>query len=303
MTASTWKTAARPRSACDSAVQTEAADPRTPLAGRDASTPARLRQRHPPGLMRTRSGLGGRRRLVVRVGGAVPRSLTPEPACACLDQVSSSAITAGCLSTQSTTRSPGLARDIACRTRLDLVEHHLDLLAAGALGHRGAHPLGHQRRRVCRACGRAAPRPRGPRPRRSAGPRSQPSSRMSSSRRSPAVAMTPIRDGRAELAGGRQALADPVHEVAEHPHAGRVVAVVDDHLHAVDLDLVEPAGGEVVVRRERPQPLPDVVQRGAGGERGRGGARARSARSSGPGRRTSPAAGGSRPAASRGGRA
>src|SRR4029079_16336998 len=67
-------------------------------------------------------------------------------------------------------------------------------------------------------------------------------------------------------------LADPVHEVAEHLHAGRVVAVVDDHVDAVDLDLVEPAGGEVVVGRERAQALSDVVQRGSGGEGGgRGG--------------------------------
>ena len=65
-----------------------------------------------------------------------------------------------------------------------------------------------------------------------------------------------------------------VDEVAEHPHARRVVAVVDDDVDALDLDLVEPAGGEVVVRRERPQALPDVVQRRTGGERGsRGGQR------------------------------
>ena len=82
--------------------------------------------------------------------------------------------------------------------------------------------------------------------------------------------MTPIRDGLAEVAGLDQALAEPVDEVAEHPHARRVVAVVDDDVDALDLDLVEPAGGQVVVRREGPQPLPDVVQGRAGGERGRG---------------------------------
>ena len=49
---------------------------------------------------------------------------------------------------------------------------------------------------------------------------------------------------------------------------GCVVAVVDDDVDAVDLDLVEPAGGEVVVRREGAQALADVVQRSPGGERG-----------------------------------
>ena len=74
----------------------------------------------------------------------------------------------------------------------------------------------------------------------------------------------------AELAAGVRRLADPVDEVAERLHAGRVVAVVDDHVDAVDLDLVEAAGGEVVVRREGAQALPDVVQGRTGGERGRG---------------------------------
>ena len=45
-------------------------------------------------------------------------------------------------------------------------------------------------------------------------------------------------------------------------------------LMPVDLDLVEAAGGEVVVGREGAQSLADVVQRGTGGEgRGRGGER------------------------------
>ena len=82
--------------------------------------------------------------------------------------------------------------------------------------------------------------------------------------------MTPIRDGLPSSEVEVRRLADPVDEVAEHPHAGRVVAVVDDHVDAVDLDLVEAAGGEVVVGRERAQPLPDVVQRRTRGE-GRGG--------------------------------
>ena len=93
---------------------------------------------------------------------------------------------------------------------------------------------------------------------------------MSSSRRSPAVAITPIRDDLAELRGVVQSVAGLVHEVAEHPHRRGVVAVVDDDRTAVDLDLVQPAGGQVVVGRERPQTLPDVVQRRAGGERRRG---------------------------------
>ena len=49
------------------------------------------------------------------------------------------------------------------------------------------------------------------------------------------------------------------------------MAVVDDDVDAVDLDLVQAAGGQVVGRGERPQPLPDVVQRRTGGERGGGG--------------------------------
>ena len=75
--------------------------------------------------------------------------------------------------------------------------------------------------------------------------------------------MTPIRDGLARSLTLHETLADLVDEVAEHPHAGCVVAVVDDDVDALDLDLVEPAGGEVVVGREGPQTLPDVVQRRA----------------------------------------
>ena len=93
---------------------------------------------------------------------------------------------------------------------------------------------------------------------------------MSSSRRSPAVATTPMRDGLARSLVGDQSFAELVDEVAEHPHARRVVAVVDDDVDALDLDLVEPAGGEVVVGREGPQTLPDVVQGRTRGERGRG---------------------------------
>ena len=62
---------------------------------------------------------------------------------------------------------------------------------------------------------------------------------------------------------------EPVDEVAHRPHAVRVVAVVDEHRDPADDDLVEPARREVVGRRERTQPLPDVVQRRAGGEGGR----------------------------------
>src|SRR3546814_15392421 len=52
----------------------------------------------------------------------------------------------------------------------------------------------------------------------------------------------------------------PVHEVTQGTHARSVVAVIDQDVDAVHLDLVETSGGEVVVRRERPQALPDVVQ-------------------------------------------
>ena len=95
-----------------------------------------------------------------------------------------------------------------------------------------------------------------------------PSSRMSSSRRSPAVAITPIRRCRSRSSGG--VLAQLVDEVAEQPHAGRVVGVVDDHGDAVDLGDVEAARREVVRGGEGAQALPDVVQRGAGGEGGPG---------------------------------
>ena len=98
-----------------------------------------------------------------------------------------------------------------------------------------------------------------------------PSSRMSSSRRSPAVATTPMRCGLARSRGLLALSAELLDEVAEHPHPGRVVAVVDDDLDAVDVDLVEPAGGQVVRRGERAQALPDVVQLRAGREGGAGG--------------------------------
>ena len=210
---------------------------------------------------------------------------------------------AGCLSTQTTTRSPAFARDIACRTASISSRTISSCLQRAPVGHRRADALGDQLR------GLAALPPAQRRvladdhARRSAAAATAPSSRMSSSRRSPAVAMTPIREGRPSSLVVRDALPDPVHEVAEHLHARCVVAVVDDDLHAVDLDLVEPAGGEVVARGEGPQPLPDVVQRAHRRRTPRPPRPASSARSSGPGRRTSRAAGGSRPAASRGGRA
>ena len=64
------------------------------------------------------------------------------PAWACEDRVSSSASTGPCLSTHSTTRSPGLARAMRVVDGGDLVEHQLDLLAAGALGHPRPSALG-----------------------------------------------------------------------------------------------------------------------------------------------------------------
>jgi hypothetical protein len=89
---------------------------------------------------------------------------------------------------------------------------------------------------------------------------------MSSSRRSPAVAIMPMREIRPRSLGAGLLLGVPLDELAEHPHAGGVVAVVDDDVDVVDVDLVHPAGGEVVGRGERPQPLTDLVQAGAGGE-------------------------------------
>ena len=77
--------------------------------------------------------------------------------------------------------------------------------------------------------------------------------------------------GRGRLPGLLRGVA--VDEVAEHPHAGGVVAVVDERRRRCRTSTqVHPAGGEVVARREGAQALADVVQRGAGGERraGRG---------------------------------
>src|SRR4029453_11297322 len=62
----------------------------------------------------------------------------------------------------------------------------------------------------------------------------------------------------------------PVHEVAEHAHAGGVVAVVDDHPVAVHLEQVEPPRGHLVGGGERAQPGPDGVDVGAGGQGGGG---------------------------------
>ena len=89
---------------------------------------------------------------------------------------------------------------------------------------------------------------------------------MSSSRRSPAVATTPIREifPRSVWPGLHGGVA--LEELAEHAHPGGVVAVVDDDVDVVHVDLVHPAGGEVVRRRERAQALADLVQAGAARE-------------------------------------
>ncbi len=196
------------------------------------------------------------------------RRVAPAPAWACCDQFSSSAITAGCLSTQMTTQVaggwPGPSRGGRPRSR-----------------RAPPRPACSGRRRPSPARTPSITSPAtspGWRPRWFSSSRTMttskwwaaisPSSRMSSSRRSPAVAMMPMRDGRARSC--ESGLADPVDEVAELSHGRRVVAVVDDHVDAVDVDLVEAAGGEVVVGREGAQALADVVQRGAGRER-RGG--------------------------------
>ena len=175
-----------------------------------------------------------------------------------------------CLSTQTTTRSPGLARDIAwrtasisSRTTSSCLQRPPSAIAARTPSATSAAVSPRLRLRsdsssrtttTSKCCAATAP-----------------SSRMSSSRRSPAVAITPMREGRPSslvrlrLSPSRSTKSPSIRM------PGRVVAVVDDDLHAVDVDLVEPPGGEVVVRREGPQPLPDVVQRGACGERGGGG--------------------------------
>ena len=86
---------------------------------------------------------------------------------------------------------------------------------------------------------------------------------MSSSRRSPAVAMTPIRR---PVTGARAPPGDGwVSRSTNSPSAssGRgVVGVVDDHPVAVELEHVEPARRHVVRGREGSQALPDVVQVG-----------------------------------------
>src|SRR3954453_17260525 len=69
-----------------------------------------------------------------------------------------------------------------------------------------------------------------------------------------------------QVIGALQSVAGLVHEVAEHDHPRNVVAVVDDDRPALDTDLVEPAGSEVVVGREAAQALSDVMQRGVRGE-------------------------------------
>ena len=72
----------------------------------------------------------------------------------------------------------------------------------------------------------------------------------------------------AGLAVGR--LHQEVHEFGQAAHAVDVVAVVEDHLVAVDLDLVEAPRRLEERGAERAQALADVVQVGAGGPRGRG---------------------------------
>ena len=269
--------------------------PRAPGAG---LTPRRS------GAARLRIGAGrpGWSRDPVRRVARPP--VAANPAWAWCDQVSSSAITAACLSTQTTTRSPGLARAIACRTASISSRTTSTCLQRAPVGHRARARPRRPARPSRRARGRAGWRPRG---------RSTTSKCWAATCAELAHVLVaavarggddadPRRLGRARWSASRR-LADPVHEVAEHPHAGRVVAVVDDHVDAVDLDLVEAAGGEVVVGREGAQPLPDVVQRAPRRRTRRPRRPGSSARSSGPGRRTSRAAGGSRPAASRGGRA
>ena len=99
-----------------------------------------------------------------------------------------------------------------------------------------------------------------------------PSSRMSSSRRSPAAPIMPMREALPSVGLSRPSgRSSDSTKSPEHPHARGVVAVVDDDVDVVDVEQVHPAGGQVVGGGERAQPLADVVQRRAGGERGTGG--------------------------------
>ena len=87
--------------------------------------------------------------------------------------------------------------------------------------------------------------------------------------RGPGAAAT----GRAPAALHRPAAAHgQVHELRQAAHAVHVVAVVDDHLEAAHVHLVEAAGRLEEGRAERPQALADVVQVRAGrpGRAGRG---------------------------------
>ena len=63
----------------------------------------------------------------------------------------------------------------------------------------------------------------------------------------------------------------PLDEVGQLAHPVDVVAVVDDDADAADLEQVQPARRLEERRRERPQPLADVVEVRAGGPGGRGG--------------------------------
>ena len=62
----------------------------------------------------------------------------------------------------------------------------------------------------------------------------------------------------------------PLDEVGELAHPVDVVAVVDDDADPADVEQVEPARRLEERRRERPEPLPDVVEVGAGRPRGGG---------------------------------
>src|SRR4029453_3153718 len=65
-----------------------------------------------------------------------------------------------------------------------------------------------------------------------------------------------------KIIGALQSITSLADKDAEHDHSRHVVAVVDDDGPALDTDLVEAAGGEVVVGGEGTQALPDIVQRG-----------------------------------------
>ena len=213
---------------------------------------------------------GSRPRLERRRRGRDPVGQPCAPGWATCDRCSSSSSTSPCLSTQITRMSPGLASVSACRT---------DSSSSSTISvDRQRAPSAMAVRTPSATRAEVSPRSR---PRRAASSRTMIASKCCGRHRAQLahVVVAPVA-GRGDdadapvpfqLGAGVAALGQPVDEVAERAHAVGVVAVVDEDGDTVDVELVEPAGGEVVRRRERAQALPDVVERGAGRERSPGG--------------------------------